>query len=159
MRKLVLLVGPCMLGVLAFGSVAFAQVAPGPGGECPGGHVLYEGPGSASGQCVPTDSVYDPNVGRYIGEGEAEALYGRNADGSIDIPGATATPTATATATPGPVEPLTAAPTATATATATADATGGTAALPETGGLSALSLAALGLLIAGGLLSARLIRR
>jgi hypothetical protein len=66
-------------------------------------------------------------------------------------------------ATTAPVEPLTAGPTATAPADAQYapdDATGGTAALPETGGLvGALSLAALGLLVAGGLISARIIRR
>jgi LPXTG-motif cell wall-anchored protein len=72
------------------------------------------------------------------------------AGGGYLVPDA-ATTTATATAT--------ADATATATATATAEATGGTAALPETGGLSVLSLAALVLIVGAGIISRRVVGR
>ena len=162
MRKLVLLVGLCMLGVLTFGAVAWAQ---GNDISCPPGSAANAAGTTctdmSTGEQVEPVWSYTPNPAPNTNP--CPELWALNEQGVCEQvifpPGSTATPTATATATPGPVEPLTAAPTATATATGTADATGGTAALPETGGLGALSLAALGLLIAGGLLSARLVRR
>ncbi|HSK82960.1 MAG TPA: hypothetical protein VK902_06065, partial [Rubrobacter sp.] len=127
MRKLVLLAGLCMLGVLTFGAVVWAQEDGGaitargadtvplnPDGTCPPGYVTVNAPFCAE---------ESPNTpGRIFGYGEGDLAPAT--PGPVEP--LTAAPTATAT--PGPVEPLTAAPTA--TATATADATGGTAELP-----------------------------
>jgi hypothetical protein len=167
-RKLVLLVGLCMLGVLTVGGVAGAQTSPEniePDPYCPAGSVQN----AAGTTCTDYETgeivAEIPNPNASPQTNPCPEMWAMQPDGTcapIDpVTGEVQAPHAsTATATPGPVEPLTAAPAATATATATADATGGTAALPETGGLvGALSLAALGLLVAGGLISARIIRR
>lgn len=176
MRKLVLLVGLCMLGVLTFGAAAVAQ-------EGSGGNTIECPPGSASNAagttCTdletgqPVEPISATIVNPAPNTNPCPELWALNEEGVCEQvifpPGSEPQEGITseqwrqdqleaaglATATPA----ATAAPAATATASPAADATGGTAALPETGGISALSLVALGLLVAGGLLSARLIRR
>jgi hypothetical protein len=134
MRKVLLMVGLTMLGVLMFVPMAWAQdgssdhwtppPSVNPTTGCPHMHVPL-----ASGECVP---VSDPRLDD------------------------TATPTATATPT------TTATPTATATASAssTASATASASSLPDTGGISTgLATGALVLLAGGGLFAASIVRR
>jgi hypothetical protein len=60
MRRLLYLAALSMVMGLVFVSVALAQVPPSEGGTCPEGYILYEGPGTASGQCVPSDRGVNP---------------------------------------------------------------------------------------------------
>jgi LPXTG-motif cell wall-anchored protein len=139
MRKLVLLVGLCMLGVLMLGSGASGQSAASMGFardfDC--SDVTYE---EAQKILAGTDPSDEDLTMKLDADNDGVAC-----EDNARVTGERASVSENQY------------DTATATATATAAATGGTAALPETGGISALSVAALGLLVAGGLLARRLV--
>jgi hypothetical protein len=137
------LMGISMLGVLLFASVAFAQ----------GGVNLQEDPG---------DNV-DPDTGEVVGDDTPDcASFEDVMESGLCAPGSTSS------ATPSATPSATATPSTTATATASASAAGAaqyqyTPALPSTGGVVSpvglLAIIPAILLVGGGLLSARLIRR
>jgi cytoskeletal protein RodZ len=145
LRKLLLLMGLSMLGVLLFASVAFAQSGvnlqedSGDNVDPETGEVV----GDDTPDCASSEDVLESGLCRPSGSSSASATP-------------SATPSATATATASPSTTPSASPTATATATATASAS----ALPATGGpVSLMALAPLALLAGGGLLALRIVRR
>jgi hypothetical protein len=140
-----------MLGVLTFGTAAGAQQT-----ICPIGSVED----TAGRPCVPLEG--GPTAAPSSEEWRADQIAAAVESGQMTQADACADPayqsvypdacgaTITATATP----------TATATVAAEGDATGGLAALPETGGIPAgLPLVVLALIAAGGLASVCVLRR
>ena len=139
-RKVLLLMGLSMLGVLMFVPMAWAHdgssdnwtppPSVNPKTGCP--HMWVP---LASGECVP---VSDPR-----------------AMGGTATPTASSTPSATATASASPTASATASPSPSPTAKASASASS----LPETGGISTgLATGALALLAGGGLFAASIAR-
>ena len=155
MRKLLLLMGLSMLGVLMFASVATAQGA-GPGGEGPCTGTPFEQYLPEVNGCVTTEGLPNPGTAIVYDADTREPI------GTLDEV-SEGLDDGTSSATPSP----TASPTATPTATASSSAAPAvqyqySAALPDTGGVSPATLLAIVpaiLLVGGGLLSAGLIRR